>query len=297
VNKGQQEQISEPFAAAFGRSPSEVSTGECTLNVAEFHSREPRGSVAMNTISITQNIERLGPWFHNLHLPDGSQTAPGHFLGDFPRYKWEQLSPTVPDDLTGWRVLDIGCNAGYYSFQLAQRGAEVTAIDIDERYLAQARWAANLLDPGRRVEFRQAAIYDLAHESQQYDLIWFMGVLYHLRYPLLALDIVRTRCRRNMMFQTMTAPGEAVLDVREDYGLQEREIMNDPGWPKLAFIEHRVAGDPTNWWAPNHSAILALLRSAGFGEARRIAHEIYWCSVAPDPIASLGDYDAVFRKS
>ena len=51
---------------------------------------------------------RLGPWFHNLHLPDGSQTAPRHLLGDFPAVKWRQIAPCLPSDLEGWRALDIG---------------------------------------------------------------------------------------------------------------------------------------------------------------------------------------------
>src|SRR3954447_19506754 len=94
-----------------------------------------------------RQIARLAPWFHNLHLPSGHQTAPDHPLGDFPAWKWGQIAPHVPADLSGQRVLDIGCNAGFYSFQLAARGAEVLAIDTDEHYLGQARWAAGQLDP------------------------------------------------------------------------------------------------------------------------------------------------------
>jgi tRNA (mo5U34)-methyltransferase len=80
-------------------------------------------------------IAELGPWFHNLHLPEGVQTAPAHFLGDFPRWKWREISQHIPEDLTGWTALDIGCNAGFYSFELARRGAQVTGIDLDEHYL------------------------------------------------------------------------------------------------------------------------------------------------------------------
>lgn len=86
-----------------------------------------------------QQISELGPWFHNLHLPDGTQTAPDHFLGDFPRFKWEALAPHLPADLTGWTALDIGCNAGFYTFELARRGAQVLGIDLNPHYLAQAR--------------------------------------------------------------------------------------------------------------------------------------------------------------
>jgi tRNA (mo5U34)-methyltransferase len=78
--------------------------------------------------SVARAVEERGPWFHNLHLPDGTQTAPNHFLGDFPAHKWKYLAPHLPTDLTGWRALDIGCNAGFHTFELARRGAEVTSI-------------------------------------------------------------------------------------------------------------------------------------------------------------------------
>src|SRR5687767_13591983 len=97
----------------------------------------------MQMVDVCREIEELGPWFHNLHLPDGTQTAPDHFLGDFPRFKWEALSEHLPRDLRGWTALDIGCNAGFYTFELARRGARVTGIDVDPHYLDQARWAAS----------------------------------------------------------------------------------------------------------------------------------------------------------
>ena len=68
-----------------------------------------------------------GPWFHNLSLPDGAggtlHTAPDHPLGNFPRFKWDAIAPHVPDDLSGVNALDVGCNAGFYSLELARRGA------------------------------------------------------------------------------------------------------------------------------------------------------------------------------
>lgn len=87
-------------------------------------------------------IADLSPWFHNLHLLYRSQTAPDHPRGDFPANKWHAFRHELPGRLDGSRVLDIGCNAGFYSIELAGRGARVTAIDINGHYLAQARWAA-----------------------------------------------------------------------------------------------------------------------------------------------------------
>jgi tRNA (mo5U34)-methyltransferase len=223
--------------------------------------------------------ESLGPWFHNLHLPDGTQTAPDHFLGDFPAYKWQEIAAVLPQDLHGWQALDIGCNAGYYSFELARRGARVTAIDLSDHYLAQAKWAAELYGLGERIDFRRMQVYDLARERHRYDLVLFLGVFYHLRYPLLGLDIVAQRVGRLLVFQTLTMPGQEVLGGDRDF--DDRQPFCDPGWPKMAFIENCLANDPTNWWAANHAGVLAMLRSSGLRFLGRPGKEIYLCE--PDP--------------
>ncbi|MBW3600086.1 MAG: TIGR04290 family methyltransferase [Planctomycetes bacterium] len=237
---------------------------------------------------VTGAVDALGPWFHNLHLPGEVQTAPDHALGDFPRNKWLVIEPHVPDDLQGWTVLDVGCNAGFYSFELARRGATVHAIDLDEHYLRQARWAAEQLELADRVTFEKLPIYQLAQRPQRYDLVWFMGVLYHLRYPLLGLDIVARKTRRLMMFQTMTIPGEESFMPPDDVPLDQRRMLCDPAWPTMAFIERRVAGDPTNWWAANPSCVEAMLRSSGMRLVTRPAHEVYLCEPGANDGLGIG---------
>src|SRR5438270_754214 len=87
---------------------------------------------------IERRVRGLGDWFHNMTL-GGVQTAPHHFLGDYPAVKWKHFAHVIPTDLRGASVLDIGCNAGFYSLEMKRRGAErVVAIDSDPRYLAQA---------------------------------------------------------------------------------------------------------------------------------------------------------------
>ena len=225
-----------------------------------------------------REIAELGPWFHNLHLPDGSQTAPTHALGDFPAFKWREIEHHLQADLTGWRALDIGCNAGFYAFELAARGAHVTGIDVEPLFLRQAEWAAREFALEHRVEFRRMQVYDLAHARGRYDLVLFMGVFYHLRYPLLGLDIVANTVDRLLVFQTLTMPGEQVDSSTDiDRDINDRDAFTAPGWPKMAFIEHEFSGDPTNWWAPNHAGVEAMLRSSGLRVCGRPGHEIYIC--------------------
>lgn len=222
-----------------------------------------------------RQIRALAPWFHNLHLPDGHQTAPDHPLGDFPAFKWEQIGSALPAEMAGLRVLDIGCNAGFYSVALAQRGAQVLGIDVDPRYLRQAEWVREQfgIDPEQLV-LRRMQVYDLARLEETFDVVLYLGVLYHLRYPLLALDIVAEKVRDLLVLQTLMMPGEESVQAPEDFSLEGRDSMLDPGWPKMAFIEHRLAGDPTNWWAPNRACVQAMLRSAGLEPTGSPGHEI-----------------------
>src|SRR3954462_5736986 len=94
---------------------SEASLSSTTASAGQPTTREPAADDA--TLARRGAIDVLGPWFHNLHLPDGTQTAPDHFLGDFPTFKWRELERCVPQWLAGWHVLDVGCNAGFYTFE------------------------------------------------------------------------------------------------------------------------------------------------------------------------------------
>jgi tRNA (mo5U34)-methyltransferase len=238
---------------------------------------ESKGAAVEARDPVAQRIRALAPWFHNLHLPSGHATAPDHPLGDFPRVKWWELSGSLPDDLSGWRVLDVGCNAGFYSFVLARRGADVLGIDQDEHYLRQARWAAEEFELTDRVHFEQVGVYELARRPERFDLVLFLGVLYHLRHPLLALDLLADRAKRLLVVQTLTMPEEAELDAPEDLGFDERDTLLQPGWPRMAFLERKFADDPTNWWAPSHACVEAMLRSCGLEVVARPGYQLWVC--------------------
>lgn len=208
-----------------------------------------------------QRIQDLGEWFHNINLK-GVQTAPEHFLGDYPNVKWKALAPELPQDLAGATILDVGCNGGFYSLEMKRRGAErVLAVDVDDRYLAQARFAADTL--GLEIEFMKLSVYDIDSIPDQYDYVFFMGVFYHLRYPLFALDKVIKKVRHRLIFQTMLRGSEQAKKWQDDYHFWNKKIFEQPDFPCMYFIENSYAGDPTNWWIPNRGAAEAMLRSSG----------------------------------
>jgi tRNA (mo5U34)-methyltransferase len=226
--------------------------------------------------AIRARVQDLGKWFHNLDLR-GVQTAPDHFLGDYPRNKWKSFANAIPSDLRGRTVLDIGCNGGFYSIEMKRRGADrVVAIDFDERYLAQARFAAEVCEVD--IEFQLLSVYDVAKLGRKFDVVLFMGVLYHLRHPLLAFDLIHEHVARDLLiFQSMQRGSDDVPPVKEDYPFWRKDIFEDPGFPRMYFIENKYAGDPTNWWIPNRACSEAMLRSAGFEVLDHPEQEVFVC--------------------
>jgi len=232
--------------------------------------------------AIRRRVEALGPWFHNLDLA-GVRTAPDHFLGDYPTVKWRSFSHAIPQDLAGRSVLDIGCNGGFYAIEMKRRGAaRVVGVDSDEDYLAQARFAAEVT--GQDIEFRNLSVYDVGALGERFDIVLFMGVLYHLRHPLLALDLIHEHVARDLLvFQSMQRGSAEVEPPAEDYAFSETGHFDRPGYPKLHFVERRYAGDPTNWWVPNRACAEAMLRSAGFRIEAHPEPEVYICRRAEAP--------------
>ena len=231
---------------------------------------------------LRRRIAGLGPWFQNLRL-DGVETAPDHFLGDYPSFKWARFSDVLPENLDGRSVLDIGCNAGFYSLEMKRRNAgRVVGIDTDPRYLAQARFAAEVT--GLDIELRQMSVYEIGNLRERFDLVIFMGVAYHLRHPLLALDLLREHaCRDLLLFQSMQRGCDLAEPVARDYPNEETAPFELDDFPKLFVVEHAYAGDPTNWFIPNRAAAESMLRSSGFTLLARPEPEVYLCRVAERP--------------
>jgi tRNA (mo5U34)-methyltransferase len=243
---------------------------------------------SLTTEEIAERVTQLGEWFHNIDL-NGVQTAPHHFLGDYPNVKWRAFAHAIPSDLRGKSVLDVGCNAGFYSLEMKRRGADrVVGIDSDEGYLAQARFAAHV--SGLDIDFRQVSVYDVAELGEKFDIVLFLGVLYHLRHPLLALDLLHDHVAADLLvFQSMMRGTSETRAFADDYPFWETGIFEDPRFPRMYFIEKNYCHDPTNWWIPNRACVEAMLRSAGFAILDHPETEVFICKRvevhAPEPNA------------
>jgi tRNA (mo5U34)-methyltransferase len=156
----------------------------------------------------------------------------------------------VPDDLHGASALDIGTTNGGAAFELERRGAaRVVAVDVTDDEHFGFRVIRDTLRSD--VEFRTLSVYELAGALQeQFDIVLFWGVLYHLRHPLLALDNVRAVTRERAYVETAVCDHETALAT---------------SLPLARFYRlGELGSDTSNWFAPNVAALIDWCRSCGF---------------------------------
>ncbi len=186
-------------------------------------------------------------WWHSFRLPDGTQIEGVNSLAGL-RNRISQFP--IPEDLRGKRVLDIGAWDGWFSFEMERRGADVMAVDNWDN--PRFHEIHKLLHS--RVDYRQMDMYDLTPARiGRFDIVLFMGVLYHLKHPLLALERV---CA---LTTNMAAVDSFVL--REEH-LPGQDVEK---LPLMAFYEtDEFAGQTDNWVGPSLPCLLAFCRTAGF---------------------------------
>ena len=225
--------------------------------------------------ALIDQIKTFGPWFHNFEIAENVWTNPAGEPGpDYPERRWREVEPLLPD-VRGLKCLDVGCSSGFFSLKLKEKGA-LTVVGIDSgeqsKAIAQAKFAAQVLKLD--VDFREYSVYDLARIGNGFDLVLFMGVFYHLRHPLVALEAVRAVCSGTMIFQTVT------LDHQKEFLELKHEqtqdvafgdaLLRHPQFPSLSFVEEKYGGDASCWFLPNIQAVSAMIRSCKF-EARKWA--------------------------
>jgi len=131
-------------------------------------------------------------------------------------------------------------------------------------------------------------VYELDSFSGQFGYVVFMGGFYHLRYPLLGLDLAAKKIGGKMIFQTMLRGSQETPQLKPDYSFWQKDMFLNPGFPAMYFIEKKYCSDPTNWWIPNRAAAEAMLRSAGLKIVSHPEEETWICD--PPTVRSPGSY-------
>jgi len=195
-----------------------------------------------NTAAAQRDELTMTGWWHSIDLGGGLITPGAHKIEEL-RDNFARF--LLPEDLSGKRVLDIGCWDGFYSFEAERHGADVVSMDCwrpEKFFVAKAALKSN-------AEFHELSVYEVTKERLgSFDIVFFLGVLYHLKHPLLAL--------------------EQVCEVTRDFAVIEtHQIDNlfDTKHPVMEFYEmDELGGQYDNWWGPNTECLIQMARTAGF---------------------------------
>lgn len=206
-----------------------------------------------------ERVQAEGYWFHRIEL------APDLITPGWSDPRSEKLPHFgLPSDMSGMRVLDVGCAEGFFSFEAERRGArEVVGIDSFPDSIRRATLCRDAL--GSRVTPYLCNVYDAqAKTFGTFDLVMCFGVLYHLRHPLLALEQLRSVCSGTLLLQTATwevaRQGDLPLARFDPFGVESGP-------------EGQRSRDPTVFWRPNARCVVAMLQHVGFEQIEIISRE------------------------
>jgi tRNA (mo5U34)-methyltransferase len=211
---------------------------------------------------ITRRIEELGkeePWFHCIDLGNGIRTMQDT-LPHLQRL-WDHISRSVPGDLSGKSVLDIGCNAGFFSVQAKRSNANyVLGIDLSDGFLRQAAFVRDVLDLD--IDYKKMSIFDVPSLGIKFDIVLCLGVIYHCPDPFSAARCIESITKHVAVVESAVVAYETAV--------------NKPIW-EFVFPGYNDASDAReandrrfNWWFPNMKGLGTLFRSAGFTNVQTI---------------------------
>jgi tRNA (mo5U34)-methyltransferase len=231
--------------------------------------------------AVEQRVQELGWWYHHFELPSGVWTGDGQPPAYDPAERWALIAPHLPDDLSGKSVLDVGGNSGYFSLQMKLRGAgRCVMVEPVVRFVEQSRFVFSQFDVRVETVNDDVHVYCLT-TTDRFDYVLFLGLFYHLKYPVLVLDRLAEMTKERMFFNShIQGPPAERGPVSE----AERDDLKADWFPRMAFIEGPYRGDLSNWWIPNYEALEALARSAGLKVVARPHPEM----LVADPDRYLG---------
>lgn len=207
----------------------------------------------MSAETIRDKVAAVSMWWHSIDVGHGMVT-PGRISPEVHRTLVEKLGLSL--DLSGKTALDIGAWDGYYSFEMEKRKASrVVAIDNyyrkeDDRCQEKKGFEVAKEIRASKVDFKNMDVYELSPDKiGEFDIVLFLGVLYHLRHPLLALERIASVTKDVMILESY---------VSEGFGDKPVAVF---------FEKDELNNDPTNWWGPNPACLLGMVRSCGFERA------------------------------
>jgi tRNA (mo5U34)-methyltransferase len=218
----------------------------------------------MTRDEILLEVKRLQPWFHRIDLGAGLYTKTRSVMGepiDHPFGPWQTIQKLLPHDLKGKTVLDVGCNGGFYSFEAKRRGAtRVLGVDGQRQHVRQGLFVRSVL--GLDVEFRRLNVYELTPQTVgQFDITLALGLLYHLKHPILALENLYQITKELLIIETAIMPPERTPESYLHPLGQQQMLLHS-----IAFVENpsHAKEQIANWFLPGIKALTSLLRSTGF---------------------------------
>eukprot|EP01037_Dinobryon_pediforme_P012773 gene12773-12870_t len=198
----------------------------------------------MSATDIEKLISSVPHWHHIFEIAPGVFT-PGSYD---PGFLFEKMQ--LPEDMSGMRVLDVGVSDGYFSLQMARRGADVTAID----YRAKTDHGYHVMEALNpcQIDYHVMNVYDLSRETMgSFDIVVFLGVLYHLPDMMRALNAIRQCCTGTIYVESHS----------------ENAFCPDIAAARY-YRDATLSGDHTNFWAPNRLCVLDMLHDTGFDVVR-----------------------------
>jgi len=220
----------------------------------------------MTREEILSELKRLEPWFHRIDLGDGLYTKTESVMGepvDHPFGPWQTIQKLLPRDLSDKTLLDVGCNAGFYAFEANRRGAKrVLGVDGQRQHVRQGLFVRKVL--GLDVEFRRLNVYELNTRTVgQFDITLALGLLYHLKHPILALENLYQVTKELLIIETAIMPPERTPESFV-HPLGEKQMLLHT----LALVENPSDAKEQvfNWFLPGVDALKAMLRATGFDE-------------------------------
>lgn len=207
---------------------------------------------------ISERVEALKPWFHTIDLGGGQRIERDPVYGSertYPEPLWKIVSQLLPVTVAGCRVLDVGCNAGYFSIEMKRAGAAyVLGLEGVSNFVDQARLVREIL--GIDIDFRRLNVYDIREDLGQFDITLFLGVLYHLKHPLYALENLAKVTKGFLVIESAILPEAAPTASVFDYGGPMHQ---------LGFVENKAGTEAfQNWSIPSLSTLKAFLGVVGF---------------------------------